>query len=108
MTPRHAFSTLPEAALAVLREPYNRTSQQRPPRGDDAFDGSSFEPLRYEQFEEEITVDADRLLALYSTTSSLAALPPDERAALIADVRPRLAGPYRLPIKHELSYTRLA
>jgi SAM-dependent methyltransferase len=99
---------LPESVVALLREPYGRTSQQRRPRWDDTFDRSSFEPLRYEQFEEEITVDADRLLALYSTTSWLAALPPYERAALFAEVRPRLAGPYRLPIKHELRWTRLA
>ena len=31
-----------------------------------------------------------------------------ERAALFAEVRPRLAGPYRLPIRHELTWTRLA
>jgi len=97
---------LPEAALALLHEPYDRASHQRRPRWDDAFDRSPFEPLRYEQFEEEITVDAERLLTLYSTTSSLAALPPDERAALFARVRPFVVGPYRLPIRHELCYTR--
>jgi SAM-dependent methyltransferase len=99
---------LPGSVVALLREPYERTSQQRRPRWNDAFDRSSFEPLRYERFEEEIKVNVDALLILYSTTSSLAALPPEERAVLLAEVRPRLAGPYRLPIKHELAWTRLA
>jgi SAM-dependent methyltransferase len=99
---------LPESVLELLREPYERTAQQRRPRWDETFEASPFEPLRYENFEEAITVDADRLLALYSTTSALAALSHSDRDALIANVRPRLAGPYRLPIKHELCWTQLA
>jgi SAM-dependent methyltransferase len=99
---------LPDRALELLSEPYQRFADQRNPPWDDAFADSRFEPLRSERFEEQMTVDADTLLALYSTTSSLAALPDDERAALFADVRAQLAGPYRLPIRHELSWTRLA
>ena len=99
---------LPESVLELLREPYERTAEQRRPRWDQAFEASPFQPLQYEDFEEEITVEADRLLALYSTTSSCAALPPDERNVLFAAVRPYLAGPYLLPIKHELCWTRLA
>jgi SAM-dependent methyltransferase len=99
---------LPESAVALLREPYDRTFQQRRPPWGDAFVGSPFEPLRYQRWEEEITVDADRLLTLYSTTSALAALGQDGRTALFAQVRPALKGPYRLPIKHELCWTRLA
>ena len=76
--------------------------------GWDAFAGSAFEALRHERAEDELTVDVDTLLTLYSTTSSLAQLPPDERAALFARARPHLAGPYRLPLKHELTWTRLA
>jgi hypothetical protein len=64
--------------------------------------------LTYERFEEDITVPAGTLLELYSTTSSFAALPNDERAALFDAVRPHLADrSYRLPIKHELAWTRL-
>jgi ubiquinone/menaquinone biosynthesis C-methylase UbiE len=99
---------LPESVLELLREPYERTAQQRRPRWDEAFEASPFEPLRYEHFEEAITVNADRLLALYSTTSALAALSHSERGVLIANVRPRLTGPYRLPIDHELCWTQLA
>jgi SAM-dependent methyltransferase len=97
--------TLPESVVTMLREPFDRSSNQRRPPWDSAFDASPFEPLRCARFEEEITVDADTLLALYSTTSALAALQDDERAALLAAVRPHLAGPYRLPIKHGLSWT---
>lgn len=98
---------LPEAALALLREPYHCSFDQRRPRWDSAFESSPFDPLRYEHFEEEQTVNADALLTLYSTTSALAALQDDRRAALVSEVRIHLAGPYRLPIKHELAWTRL-
>ena len=99
---------LPEAAQELLRVPFLRFRDQRNPPWDEAFVDSRFEPLRAERFEDETTLDADSLLELYSTTSSLAALPHDERAALFAQVRPLLAGPYRLPIRHELTWTRLA
>ena len=99
---------LPEAANELLRAPYDRFRGQRNPPWDDAFPGSPFEPLHSERLEEDVTVDADALLELYSTTSSLAALPRDERAVLFAEVRAQLGGPYRLPIRHELTWTRLA
>lgn len=99
---------LPDRALELLREPYERFRPQRRPPWDDAFAGSPFEALRYEKAEDELTVGVGELLTLYSTTSSLAALPPDERAALLARVRPLLAGPYRLPLRHELTWTRLS
>ena len=99
---------LPEPALELLREPYERSRPQRRPPWDDAFAASPFEPLRYERAEDEVTVDPETLLTLYSTTSSLAALPPDERAGLFARVRPFLERSYRLPLRHELTWTRLA
>jgi SAM-dependent methyltransferase len=99
---------LPDAALELLREPWERFAAQRKPPWDDAFLDSPFEPLRYERFEEAITIDPDDLLELYSTTSSLAALEPNERTNVLAQVRTLLAGPYLLPLKHELTLTRLA
>lgn len=99
---------LPDEALELLGEPYERSRPQRRPPWDDAFDASPFEPLSRERAEDELTVDADELLALYSTTSALAALDPAERAALFARVRPLLAGPFRLPLRHELTWTRLS
>lgn len=99
---------LPERALELLREPYQRFAAQRNPPWYKQFDESPFEPLRYERLEEAIMIEPDQLLELYSTTSSLAAIPPEERDALFADVRPLLEGLYGLPLKHELTWTRLA
>jgi SAM-dependent methyltransferase len=99
---------LPERVLELLREPFERTLGERNPPWQEKLAGAPFEPLRSEPFEEETTVDADTLLAMYSTTSALAALDEDERAELFAEIRGDLAGPYRLPIQHELSWTRLA
>jgi SAM-dependent methyltransferase len=99
---------LPDPAVELLREPYQRFSAQRGPRWDDSFDTSPFELLQYEHLEDSLVLDPDALLELYSTTSSLAALPRDERSALFAGVRPLLRGRYRLPIKYELTWTRLA
>jgi SAM-dependent methyltransferase len=99
---------LPDAALDLLREPWERFAAQRNPPWDRRFAGTPFEPLRYDRFEDAIVVDPDALLELYSTTSSLAALPHDEREELFARVRPLLEGRVRLPIKYELTWTRLA
>ena len=99
---------LPDEAIAALREPWQRSQSQRRPPWDPAFDDSPFEQLQVERDTDEITIDPDDLLTLYSTTSALATLPTDEREELFARVRPLLAGPYQLPLKHELTWTRLA
>jgi SAM-dependent methyltransferase len=99
---------LPDEVIELLREPYERFRSERPGPFDEAFAGTAFEPIRREPDEEAITIGADDLLTLYSTTSSLAAVGPEEREALFQQVRPLLAGPYLLPLKHELWWTRLA
>jgi SAM-dependent methyltransferase len=99
---------LPDQALELLRQPYERFAGQRNPPWDDRFEDSPFEPLQYERLTEAIVVEPDELLEMYSTTSSLAAISREEREALFGQVRPLLAGPYRLPLKHELTWTRLA
>jgi SAM-dependent methyltransferase len=99
---------LPESALELLREPYQRFAAQRKPPWDDRFTDSPFESLRFERHEEAMVVERDELLELYSTTSSLAAISREEREQLFAAVRPLLAGQYSLPLKHELTWTRLA
>jgi SAM-dependent methyltransferase len=99
---------LPEEALAALREPWLRSQSQRRPPWDGSFEGSPFEPIQVERDTDEVTLEPDDLLTLYSTTSALATLPNEEREALFDRVRPLLAGPYRLPLKHDLKWTRLA
>ncbi len=99
---------LPEEALAQLREPWQRSQSQRRPPWRPAFSGSPFEPLQVEHDIDEVTVHPEELLTLYSTTSALASLPANEREALFDRVRPLLDGPYRLPLKHDLTWTRLA
>jgi SAM-dependent methyltransferase len=99
---------LPDEAIEQLREPYDRSFSERRPPWHDAFGEVPFEPLRLERAEDEVVVEPDELLMLYSTTSALAALDAEERADLFQRVRPLLAGPYRLPLKHELRWTRLA
>jgi ubiquinone/menaquinone biosynthesis C-methylase UbiE len=98
---------LPPEAVELLSEPYDRSAAQRPAPWYDRFRSSPFEPLHREEFVQELEVDPDTLLAMYSTQSSFAVLPDDERTALFDRVLPLLAGPYRLPIKHELTWTRL-
>jgi SAM-dependent methyltransferase len=99
---------LPDEAVELLREPYERSFAQRRPPWHDAFGEAPFESLCLERAEDELTVDPDELLTLYSTTSALAQLDPNHRTELFARVRPLLSGPYRLPLKHELRWTRLA
>jgi SAM-dependent methyltransferase len=98
---------LPDEAVALLSEPYDRVAAQRPQPWDDAFDDSPFEPLQREEFTQELTVGSDLLLEMYSTQSSFAVLPDAERTELFARVRPLLSGTYRLPIRHQLTWTRL-
>ena len=100
---------LPARALELLREPWvasGRSDAVETWR--EAFAHSAFEPLRDEEFPWELTVDAATLLSLYQTTSSIAALPDAEREALVSELRPLLSGPYVLPIRVELTWTRLS
>jgi SAM-dependent methyltransferase len=97
---------LPDEALRLLSEPYERSLPLRRPPWDDAFAEVPFDALRYERAEDELRVGPDELLTMYSTTSALAALPEDERTALFARVRPLLGASYRLPLRHELAWTR--
>lgn len=65
-----------------------------------------FAPLREARFPNPLTLDRDGLIAHIASWSSVAALPNDERAALVDDLR-RLAPPgdYVLPLCTELYWT---
>jgi SAM-dependent methyltransferase len=91
---------VPGGGLAII---WTHWWETEPPLPDEAV---PFESLREEEFGEELRVDAETLLAMYSTTSSLAALPEDQRRGFFARVRPWLVGSYRLPVKHRLTWTR--
>ena len=105
----HTDPPLPDRALELLEVPFVRSGRaDTVETWPEAFRGSPFEPLRDETFPSEVVVDANRLLDMYATTSSLAVLPAGERATLLRLVRPLLSGPYRLPITVELTWTRLA
>jgi SAM-dependent methyltransferase len=101
---------IPEAALELLRDPFVRSGRAaavaagRTWRA--AFDGSPFEPLRDEAFAGELVLDPRRLVELYLTTSSIAALPAGERDELGRRLTRLLDGPYRLPVTTELVWTR--
>ena len=99
---------LPAEALELLSVPYVRSLPERREPSEDAFGDSAFEPLRSERFDEDgPTLEPGPLLELLSTTSAIARLPDDERAALVADVVRLLDRPYRLPIQVELTWSRL-
>ena len=100
---------LPDAALEPLRVPFVASGRAEAVEvWPDVFAESAFEPLRFEGFGWKLSVSADRLLEMYATTSSIASLPEDERVALLERVRPLIADRYVLPIKVELTWTRLA
>ncbi|HYZ75840.1 MAG TPA: class I SAM-dependent methyltransferase [Gaiellaceae bacterium] len=101
---------IPEAATALLREPYERSGRSFEDdvyawRG--TFDGSPFEPPREEKLAHEVLVPAADLAALYCSTSSIASLSEPERSALRRRLLGVLSGEYRLPIEIELVWTRL-
>jgi SAM-dependent methyltransferase len=101
---------IPDEALEVLRDPYERTGRAAmSERGDwrDAFRGSPFERLQERMLDEEDEVDADRLVDMYLTTSSIALLHAEERDVLARRLRGLLRGRYRIPIRVELAWTRL-
>jgi len=100
---------LPERAVELLGAVYAASGRAAVVQTwREAFARSGFEPLRDEEFAWKLPVDRDTLLSLYQTTSSMAALPEHERAALVAALRPLLDGRYVLPIRVELTWTRLS
>jgi SAM-dependent methyltransferase len=101
---------IPYDATALLREPFERTGRAFEAdaytwRG--AFDGSLFESPREETLASETVRSSRELAALYCSTSAIASLDEEERAALQAQLGGLLLGKYRLPIEIELVWTRL-
>jgi ubiquinone/menaquinone biosynthesis C-methylase UbiE len=99
---------LPKPALELLDAAYVRSGRTAVVETwRETFANSAFEPLREETFDWELPVEPETLLSLYQTMSTLASLSRPEREALVAELRPFLAGPYVLPIRVVLTWTRL-
>ena len=104
---------IPPAAQEVAKRVSQRPGLERHSFETDdwrtRFDDSPFEPLREEKVEPEVlTLDADRLVTLYLSTSVFGTLPPDEFDRAETQLRELITGEYRLPIGTELYWTRLA
>lgn len=100
---------LPKRALELLDRAYVKSGRAgMVETWREAFARSDFEPLQDEEFSWELPVDAEMLLSLYRTISTLASLPARERESLAAELRPLLLGPYVLPIRAVLTWTRLS
>ncbi len=97
---------LPAKAKALLDVPFRRRARDLETTVDwrDALPHPSFEPESTSAVEDETVLAASDLVELVQTTSSIAALPDDERATLAAQLRELLHGEYRLPMRHELHW----
>ena len=73
----------------------------------DAFEGSAFEPLRHEVFPHEENVSVDVLVARIGSWSNFTIRPPDERVALLDEIRAHLTEPtYRVRLETHAWTTR--
>jgi ubiquinone/menaquinone biosynthesis C-methylase UbiE len=99
---------LPEPARELLEQAYVWSGRAAVvQRWREAFAISPFEPLRDEAFDWELPVDGERLLSLYQTMSKVASLPDDQREEIVGGLRSLLEDAYVLPIRVELTWTRL-
>ena len=102
---------LPDEAQALLDDAYVRSgraaafSEQR--HGLEAFEGSPFGPVHEEAFRTELQLTGDGVVALFTTVSSVAWLPVQEREALGRRLRELVTGMHRLPMTTKLFWTRL-
>ena len=72
------------------------------------FEGSAFEPLREEVFDQEASLDRDGMVSLALSQSICAVLPDDERAALAIELLGFIPDvTFRFPIRAEVHWTRL-
>lgn len=101
---------LPEAAVELLREPYERSGRSAMVEAYDwraAFDGSAFEPPREERVTGETVFSAEDLAMAYRSTSSIAWLDEHEWEVLRRKLLGLLSGEYRVPLAIDLVWTRL-
>jgi SAM-dependent methyltransferase len=105
---------LPEPVRELVREAITRGGEPGGPRLErgewrEAFAGSAFGELRYEQVEHESSSDRDGVIADIMSVSSIAGLPASERAELRARLDELVpAGRLRRPLRTEIYWARLA
>jgi SAM-dependent methyltransferase len=101
---------LPEEAVQLLREPYVRSGRAAAAAEETSwrywFEESAFGELEEARYEREDELTARHLIALLMTTSSIAALPDEERTRLAGRLIDLLSGTYRLPVKTEVYWAR--
>jgi SAM-dependent methyltransferase len=103
---------IPESAMEILGEIYVRTGRPGGPTYQSgvwrrAFEGSSFEPLREQQFTRQFVQEPDATVSLWLSVSSVASLPDVERAEVGQKLRRLIAEPRRFVVTTDLSWTRL-
>jgi SAM-dependent methyltransferase len=102
---------IPDAALELLNARYTASGARNLRDNEDwrgGFAGSRFEPLTEETLTERVDVDGSRLVELYLTTSSLAAMPDGRREALGAELDRLIRGRFTIQVSILLAWTRLA
>jgi SAM-dependent methyltransferase len=106
-----AKPAIPAAARKIMADVIERASAE-PVRDrskwQQDFDASAFEPLHDEELADRwLDYSGDDLVTLNLSTSPFAVLPPDELAAVEAELRRLVTGSYRVPVETRLSWTRL-
>jgi len=106
-----AETGVPEAAKEIIRGVLDHATEPVRDRSDwqQDFDASRFEPLREEEVPTRLLDYAgDDFVTLTLSTSPFGVLPPDELAAVEAELRRLVNGSYRVPVETRLLWTRLA
>jgi SAM-dependent methyltransferase len=102
---------LPDAAQALLDEAYVRSGRvdvfRERGHGLEAFEGSRFGPVHEEAFRKELRLTGNEVVALFTSVSSVAWLPEEEREELGRRLRALVTGMHRLPMTTKLFWTRL-
>jgi SAM-dependent methyltransferase len=103
---------LPTRAFDLMEAVYERVRRDSPHTGETDewrrfFEGPPFEPLHERRVVSVQELDAERLVTLHLTGSTLAMLPPDEFADLERELRRLIVGDYRLAITTDVYWTRL-
>lgn len=104
---------LPEAARALLDRVRGQADRQpiveKEPDRSAFFEANGFADVRVEDVPTRtLGISGADLVTLYLSTSPFGILPADELASVEAELRRLVTGSYRLPVRTELEWSRLA